>query len=160
IQSAEDPKEFLKLLDLCSVLEETEIIKYKRKAETLIQEKRKNKETTRIEDYFLGAHLADRYTGYRQPDLDKFTEMAVFFAQKLKPFKTKMNKLLFYSDFLSYKRNCYSISGIRYQAIQMGPVPYKFQGIYEYLMDNDLIDKSDVEFPQGYTGVQFIPKEG
>lgn len=159
IQSAEDPKEFLKLLDLCSVLKEKERNTYKKKTEELIREKRENKEIIRLQDYFLGTHLANRYTGYRQPNLGKFTEMVVFFTQKLKPFKTKMNKLLFYADFLNYKRNCCSISGIQYQAIQMGPVPYKFQSVYEYLVDSDCVAIKNIDFPRGYTGVQFIPNE-
>ncbi|WP_394351640.1 type II toxin-antitoxin system antitoxin SocA domain-containing protein [Lunatibacter salilacus] len=38
-----------------------------------------------------------------------------------------MNKLLFYADFLMFKRSCFSISGVRYKAIDMGPVPFNFQ---------------------------------
>lgn len=160
IQSAEDPREFLKLLDLCSILRQKEKNKYRKKAKSVIQEKKENREAIRITNYFLGKQRADRFTGYRQPNLEKFREMVAFFAQELSPFKTMMNKLLFYADFLNYKRSCYSISGIRYRAIQRGPVPYKFQGIFEYLIDGGYIDTENITFSQGYTGVKFICREG
>ncbi|NJK94516.1 MAG: SocA family protein [Bacteroidales bacterium] len=59
----------------------------------------------------------------------KFTEMVVYFAKELQPWKTKLNKLLFYADFLHFKKTCFSISGVRYRAIDMGPVPNNFQSI-------------------------------
>ena len=81
--------------------------------------------------------------------------MVVYFSGKLKPFKTKMNKLLFYADFLMYKQSCFSISGVRYKAIDMGPVPYNFQSIFEYLANKAEIDIIYTQFPQGYIGEQF-----
>jgi uncharacterized phage-associated protein len=81
--------------------------------------------------------------------------MVVYFSDKLSPFKTKMNKLLFYADFLMFKQSCFSISGVRYKAIDMGPVPNNFQSIFEYLANKDEIDIYTTEFPNGYTGEQF-----
>jgi hypothetical protein len=85
--------------------------------------------------------------------------MVVFFSDKLSPFKTKMNKLLFYADFLMFKETCYSISGVRYKAIDMGPVPKNFQSIFEYLANNNEIYIYSTEFPDGYTGEQFKARE-
>jgi uncharacterized phage-associated protein len=84
--------------------------------------------------------------------------MIVFFSQKVEPFKTKMNKLLFFADFLMFKNTSFSISGIRYEAISKGPVPYRFQSIYEYLANNEIIDIIYTEFPAGYSGEQFKSK--
>ena len=84
--------------------------------------------------------------------------MVVYFSDKLSPFKTKMNKLLFYADFLMFKQSCFSISGMRYKAIEMGPVPINFQSIFEYLANKDEIDIFTTEFPQGYIGEQFKSK--
>lgn len=81
--------------------------------------------------------------------------MVVYFSEKMEPFKTKMNKLLFYADFLMFKQSCFSISGVRYKAINMGPVPNNFQSIFEYLANNDEIDIVYTQFPQGYIGEQF-----
>lgn len=86
--------------------------------------------------------------------------MVVYFSEKISPFKTKMNKLLFYADFLMFKQSCFSISGVRYRAINMGPVPNNFQSIFEYLLNKEEIDIHITEFPQGYTGEQFKARAG
>ncbi|NEN24195.1 SocA family protein [Cryomorpha ignava] len=54
-----------------------------------------------------------------------------------------------------FKQTCFSISGIRYRAIDMGPGPNNFQSIFEYLANNDFIDIKYTHFPQGYIGEQF-----
>jgi hypothetical protein len=38
-------------------------------------------------------------------------------------FCTKMNKLLFYIDFLSYRQRGIAITGLCFRAIDFGPVP-------------------------------------
>ena len=43
---------------------------------------------------------------------------------------TKMNKLLFYIDFLSYRENGMAISGLSYKAIDFGPVPERWDVVY------------------------------
>ena len=58
-----------------------------------------------------------------------------------------------------FKQSCFSISGVRYKAIDMGPVPNNFQSIFEYLANNDEIDIYTTEFPNGYTGEQFKAKK-
>ena len=44
---------------------------------------------------------------------------------------TKLNKLMFYSDFHHYRRTGRSISGLQYRAIQYGPVPEHYDTIYD-----------------------------
>src|SRR5690606_12006229 len=82
-----------------------------------------------------------------------------YFSEQVQPFKTKMNKLLFYADFFMFKQTCFSISGVRYKAIDMGPVPNNFQSIFEYLDNSGDIEIFYTQFPQGYTGEQFKPKK-
>ena len=43
---------------------------------------------------------------------------------------TKMNKILFYADFLSYRQYGISISGLTYKALDYGPVPEHWDRIY------------------------------
>lgn len=43
---------------------------------------------------------------------------------------TKMNKLLFYIDFLSYRERGMAVSGLSYRAIDFGPVPERWQRVY------------------------------
>lgn len=155
IQLVEDPKKFIDMVELCGTLDEKVKAKYIQKAQLLVEDKKKNLFNLNFKEYLLGNHLADIYSGYRNPNFEKLTEMVVFFSDRLSPFKTKMNKLLFYADFLMFKQSCFSISGVRYKAIDMGPVPNNFQSIFEYLANNDEIEIYNIEFPNGYTGEQF-----
>ena len=45
-------------------------------------------------------------------------------------FQTKMNKVLFYIDFLSYRERGMAISGLAYNAIGFGPVPQRWDRVY------------------------------
>jgi putative zinc finger/helix-turn-helix YgiT family protein len=155
IQMVDDPKIFMEMVDLCSTIDEKAKAKYIHKAQLLAEEKKRNIFNLNFKEYLLGNHLADVYSGYRNPNLEKFTEMVVFFSEQIAPFKTKMNKLLFYADFLMFKQSCFSISGVRYNAINMGPVPNNYQSIFEYLANQDEIDIYTTEFPNGQTGEQF-----
>lgn len=160
IQMIDDPKKFIDLVELCDVLDDDTKKRYIRRAQDILEEHKRNKFSFNLKNYLLGNHLADIYSGYRNPNFDKFSEMVVYFSEQLEPFKTKMNKLLFYADFLMFKQTCFSISGVRYRAIDMGPVPNNFQSIFEYLANNGEIDIDYVTFPQGYTGEQFRAREG
>lgn len=155
IQMVDDPNKFIDMMELCGTLDEKVKGKYIQKAQLLAEEKKKNIFNLNFKEYLLGNHLADIYSGYRNPNFEKFTEMVVYFSDKLSPFKTKMNKLLFYADFLMFKQSCFSISGVRYKAIDMGPVPNNFQSIFEYLANKEEIDIYSTEFPNGYSGEQF-----
>jgi hypothetical protein len=58
---------------------------------------------------------------------DKFRELVLFICQRSEGDvafgATKLNKLLFYSDFLSYKKLGKPITGARYQRLPNGPAP-------------------------------------
>jgi transcriptional regulator with XRE-family HTH domain len=155
VQMVDDPKKFMEMVELCDLLDTSSKTKYIQKAQLLIEERKRNVFTFNLKNYLLGEHLADIYSGYRNPSFEKLTEMIVYFSEQLQPFKTKMNKLLFFADFLMFKQSCFSISGVRYQAIDMGPVPVNFQSIFEYLANIDEIDIDNIQFPQNYTGEQF-----
>lgn len=158
IQMVKDPRNFIDMVEQCGTLEEKLKSKYIHKAQVLAEERKRNIFNLNFKEYLLGDHLADIYSGYRNPNFEKFTEMVVYFSEKVAPYKTKMNKLLFYADFLRFKESCFSISGVRYKAIEMGPVPTNFQSIFEYLYNNGEVDIYTTEFPGGYTGEQFKAK--
>jgi putative zinc finger/helix-turn-helix YgiT family protein len=157
IQLIKDPQEFLKLLKISNVYVGDELLKKTKVVEALI-EKEHPFVNFDFEEYLLGEKLADQYTGFRIPNLEKFIEMVVFFAQRIQPYKTKMNKLLFYADFLHFKRTCYSISGSRYIAIQKGPVPKNFGSLFEYAVNHKDIHIAYVGFEEGM-GERFFPEE-
>lgn len=72
------------------------------------------------------------YNGFGQLNVEKVSEMVKFFICKEGGlFPTKLNKEMFYADFLHYKMHGQSISGLQYQAIQYGPVPVHYDTVYD-----------------------------
>lgn len=156
IQLADDPHEFKKLLNYCTTLKQKFIEKTQNTIDRLLEEQKKNKFERQLENYFFGSCLPNHMTGYKMPNFRKFSEMVVFFTERLEPWKTKLNKLLFYADFMMHKQSGFSMSGVRYRAIPMGPVPNNFNGIFEYLANKNELSVSYVHFPDGGTGEQFV----
>ena len=64
-------------------------------------------------------------TGYRVIDLERLKNMILIFAQD-GVWKTKLMKLLWYADFVGFRRTTCSISGLAYQRQTYGPVPMHF----------------------------------
>lgn len=97
--------------------------------------------------------------GYRAFDYDKFCAMVLFFAHKSSELlKTKLMKLLNYSDMIFYKENGISISGARYAHLPYGPVPENFD-ILLGTMAADHLAHIEVFFDNGYEKHQVIPEE-
>ena len=72
------------------------------------------------------------YNGFGEFNHRKVEEMVRFFIHgQGKSYPTKLNKEMFYADFLHYKKYGISISGLRYQAIRFGPVPVHYATIYD-----------------------------
>jgi putative zinc finger/helix-turn-helix YgiT family protein len=90
--------------------------------------------------FMLGNSPMSQLTGYRKPSFERLTEMVVYFAHNVPSYKTKMNKLLFYADFMCFRDQGASMSGTQYKAIPYGPVPNKFQTLFENLAETDVID--------------------
>ena len=155
IRLAEDPEQFERLVEMTDVLEDKIKVKILKKVEAVIEEYADDFAFD-VENYLLEKSTPNEYTGFKVPDLDKINEMTAFFAERLEPYKTKMNKLLFYSDFLSYKNTGFSISGVRYVAINRGPVPNNFQSIFEY-QHNSRVVYVQVENFGEYFGERFLP---
>jgi len=88
---------------------------------------------------FLTDYQADINSGYRRFDAKKFFAMVLHFCRDSGIPRTKLNKLLWYSDFLSFKDNTVSISGARYAHLPFGPCPNNYDVFIAYLTD---IDKS------------------
>jgi len=101
-----------------------------------------------------------QFTGYRIPDLNRAGQMILFFAQQMPDLvKTKLNKLLFYADFLHFSRHGQSISGMEYRAIQHGPVPADYDKLLLRLSEDGQIELEQKEFPNGLYGEIVQPKQ-
>ena len=157
IQLADDEEEFLKLVELCETISRSTRESIIAKAKKLIHEKQQQVKEQCILEYILGKSIIDRYTGFSKPSIKKATEMVVFFAEKMQPYKTKLNKLLFYADFLMFGQCVRSISGMRYRAIDMGPVPDNYDSLFEYIRNQGDVETERLVFSEGHTGERFIP---
>ena len=88
------------------------------------------------------------YNGFGQLCVEKVSEMAKFFICKEGGvFPTKLNKEMFYADFLHYKLHGQSISGLQYQAIQYGPVPVHYDTVYDNIdgISKNIVVAHDME---------------
>lgn len=79
---------------------------------------------------FFGEAREDVLSGYRQFDIDRFEVLVHYFCKSIPNLnKTKLNKLLWYSDFLHFHFCQRSITGLVYVHAPYGPVP-KFYDYY------------------------------
>ncbi len=76
--------------------------------------------------------IPNRFRGFTVPQFQKFANMVLYFVDNA-PFKVRLNKLLFYADFVHYKYFGFSISGCKYAAIDMGSVPDQYAYIFGLL---------------------------
>lgn len=69
--------------------------------------------------------------GFAQLSLTRLKNIMIYLIQNCGDiFCTKMNKLLFYTDFLSYRERGIAMSGLSYRAISYGPVPENWDRAY------------------------------
>jgi hypothetical protein len=72
--------------------------------------------------------VVDVFTGHRVFSFEKLAAMTAYIARHGRNvYKTKLNKLLFYCDFVNYHLNGVSISGARYVHLPFGPVPDRYE---------------------------------
>jgi len=157
IQMVKDPAEFRKLIDYSkNEFTHEELEKINRKMNHTLSG------WDAVDNFYevvmLGEKRPGVFNGYKIPDLEKVQHMILYFARAAKPFKTKMNKLLFYADFFHYKKTGYSISGLTYQAIQKGPVPKNYDWIFDKTMENKFVKILLCDFGE-YMGEQFLPMD-
>ena len=69
--------------------------------------------------------------GFAPQSTERLRNLLVFFICNVgNVFATKMNKLLFYTDFVNYRSNGQAISGLSYLAAPFGPTPYGWSFAY------------------------------
>lgn len=81
------------------------------------------------------------YNGYAITNVNKVRQMILYFLGHMNiGYKTALNKLMFYADFLMYKEHCVGISGLSYSALPYGNVPNNFKVLYGIFDEVDEID--------------------
>lgn len=111
----------------------------------------------RLLDKFF-SKIPSEENGFKAFDYDKVCAMVLFFANKNNELlKTKLLKLLNYSDMIFYKENGISISGSKYVHLPYGPVTEHFDILFgQMAMDNIVL--VDVICENGYEKHQVVPE--
>lgn len=83
-------------------------------------------ETKRVFAYGRGVE-----NGFAQVSLERLKNVMLYVLEHCEDmWTTKMNKLLFYIDFLAFRERGIAISGLSYRAIDFGPVPERWDRVY------------------------------
>ena len=131
IRSIMNPKVMLEMVESSrNELSQAEYEKISSKVKAVIVEsdvyKYKQYETLRI---FTTPRSAEN--GYAQTSLDRLKNIMLYILNRCDEiWCTKMNKLLFYVDFLSYRERGMAMTGLSYRAIDFGPVPERWDRVY------------------------------
>lgn len=154
INAIVETEEFEKQVELSkNILKPKEYAKLKSNIETIKSQEDKNKWLIQFENKLLNMEYPGEYTGYKKFDRNILSQVISFFDLKLKDlFKTHLNTLLFYSDFVNFKRTGYSITGCKYIAGKSWFIPEKHNELYILLnTDNKIIMKMH-DFGDGHFG--------
>ena len=124
--------------------------------EQLIENKEYHQERRLLNMFFMTPPSEEN--GYRVFDFEKFSAMVLFFANKSERLlKTKLLKLLSYSDMVFFKENGISISGAKYVHLPYGPVPQNFDLLFG-TMSATHVAHIEVEYEGGYENHEVIPE--
>lgn len=158
IASIKDAAEFKKMLYLArNQFSQEEIVKIESKIDALEQESEVSFYEQIIADTTFRKNERSIYTGFVTPQIERVKHIVLFFANKCGGvFETKLNKLMFYSDFLHFKHTGMGLSGLGYRADNYGPVPEKYATVYENIHGTTT---EIVPLPYGNAGKKIIATE-
>lgn len=106
--------------------------------------------------YLFHGIRRDLTNGFAFQSIDKLENILLYFINKFTGvFFTMMNKLLFYTDFFSYKTRGVGLTGLSYIAIQHGPVPLRWDRVYSFF---DGIEQEIIHFENGAEGTKLVSK--
>lgn len=98
----------------------------------------------------------NEFSGYSELQVLKLIELIIFMCGFGGALKTKLNKLLFYSDFYSFKESTRSITGLQYVHLPYGPVPDNFDFVYAQLIKEGVLCKEEIAYPNGFFGENYV----
>lgn len=85
------------------------------------------------------------FNGFKTPNFKKIGNLVCLYLNSCRSEfndRLKLNKLLFYTDFLNFKEHCSSITGLSYRAVQYGPIPSFYLNLYTCLENENFIVSS------------------
>lgn len=124
IRSIADPSVFLNILDSAKhVLGDSEYRKMTSRVHAIVETKKRSVIAAYEHDRLLMCERGVE-NGYGITSVERLKSVILtVLGQCGEVFCTKMNKLLFYMDFLSYRKTGKSLTGLTYRALPYGPVP-------------------------------------
>lgn len=142
IRSAMNPRVFLDLVKSSRhQLTEKEYAKISARVQEVVDQSEQCAEEQRaVERLFRsGRGLAN---GFAPVSTKRLKNLLLYvLGQMGETYQTKMNKVLFYIDFLSYRERGMAISGLAYNALEFGPVPQRWDRVYSAF---DEVDRKSV----------------
>lgn len=142
IRSAMNPKVMLDIVKHSkSQFSDRDYIKLTTKIQNVIEQHASyHKENSDIERLFSTER--GEWNGYAPQSTARLKNLLLCVLDKFgETFKTQMNKLLFYIDFLSYRERGIAISGLGYMAIEFGPIPQKYERVYSEFDEVEQVPK-------------------
>lgn len=131
----------LDLLEGCK--ESMKDSEYEKILTSISMSKHKDDEWKSLYPIVFGDAHRSIFNGYGCKSVPKLFDMVRYIVNRHgELFPTKLNKLMFYADFYNYRRTGLSISGLKYRALNFGPVPDHYATIYDNV---PLLEKRLVE---------------
>lgn len=115
----------------------------------LLSESQRERARRAAETYLTGARALTPMmprgepdkTGGREFDYHRYAAAVNWFCRQLREIhRTKLNKLLFYADFLCFKTTGRSLTGTAYRQLQYGPVPAVYGGLEDAMETDGFIE--------------------
>ncbi|HOD20449.1 MAG TPA: DUF4065 domain-containing protein [Candidatus Fermentibacter daniensis] len=98
----------------------------------------------------------DGFNGYRSFEPRKLFGAVEFLCRSSEIYRTALNKLLFYVDFIHFRDHGCSITGSVYVRLPFGPVPDRFNSLFAVMVDTEkLLVSEERILPEGATGEVF-----
>jgi len=102
----------------------------------------------------FGTYPTDINCGFRKFDFSKLLN-AILYLCKEGVYKTTLNKLLFFADFLHYRDYAVSITGLRYAHLPHGPTPDNYDLLYGILVQFEILEDKEIIFNEDVSGIKY-----
>jgi len=141
--------------NLLRLVDKSEGVFSKARKKTFLEALRKSEISSSSLDNIIminfGGTEKDSSNGFRKLDLSKLYNVVLFFSRD-GVLESKLNKLLFYTDFKHFKEYTLSITGLRYAHLPYGPVPDNYAIYYATMCSKGLVEFEEELFPNGFVG--------
>lgn len=119
-----------------------------------------SEKVVRVLTQSAGRKTVDVFTGFREFRPEILMEMVVFYADRARGIlKTKLNKLLWYADFVHFREHAVSISGATYVHLPYGPVPDNYGVYLASMCTNETLMIKEIDFGPNLQGEHIVGEQ-